>query len=217
MEFCPECKFMVYTVLDKTDGPDSEKYVLRNYCKNCGWKDNAEIKPNNSVYSRNYENEFLADKMLTNKYTIFDNSLPRLSYDCINDKCITNQKLETNKCFIVSNIPEDYDDVAIRSLFTNLSFSIKNIIRVKLTSIVLEIEEELTEEKKSKLFSDISVIQNEGITDNLEVTNFKVPDKEVIYMKYNPDDMKYIYMCVNCGTSWQGSTDKFSFITSRKG
>ena len=27
-------------------------------------------------------------------------------------------------------------------------------------------------------------------------------DKEVIYVKYDPENMKYLYICVNCGTSW---------------
>ena len=212
MEFCPECKFMVYTALDDNDDSSSpDQYVLKNYCKNCGWKDNANISDKTCVYKRNYENEFLADKILKNKYTIFDNSLPRLAYDCINDNCITNLKLEKENCIMIDNIPEEYEMSSIQELLETVNSNIKNITRVRLTSLVIELKN-LDSVNKHDIISKITEIENEDIAEKLIVTDFTLPHKEVIYMKYNPEDMKYIYMCVNCGTSWQGGTDKFSFL-----
>ena len=31
----------------------------------------------------------------------------------------------------------------------------------------------------------------------------KTPDKEVIYVRYNDSNMKYVYLCCNCETVWK--------------
>ena len=67
MEFCPVCKFMVYTKLNKNTSPHS----LSHYCKNCHWeKEITDLQ--GPVYKRNSEEDHIAEKALTNKYTIFD-------------------------------------------------------------------------------------------------------------------------------------------------
>ena len=38
--------------------------------------------------------------------------------------------------------------------------------------------------------------------EKLSVESYQTIDKEVMYVKYDPENMKYIYICVNCGTSW---------------
>ena len=38
--------------------------------------------------------------------------------------------------------------------------------------------------------------------EKLYVESYENIDKEVIYVKYDPENMKYLYICVNCGTSW---------------
>ena len=40
------------------------------------------------------------------------------------------------------------------------------------------------------------------LDENLEVEEYNKINKEVLFVKYDPDNMKYLYMCVNCGTSW---------------
>ena len=29
------------------------------------------------------------------------------------------------------------------------------------------------------------------------------PNKEILYLKYDPTNMKYLYLCAVCGTSWK--------------
>ena len=36
----------------------------------------------------------------------------------------------------------------------------------------------------------------------LEIEDYRTINDEVLYVKYDPDNMKYLYMCVNCGTNW---------------
>ena len=71
MEFCEQCQFMLYTKLEdkgkNSEGKDCLK--LMNYCKNCGYEKERDAT-NESIYERNYQKNFIADKLLSNKYTI---------------------------------------------------------------------------------------------------------------------------------------------------
>ena len=89
MQFCPQCKFMTYTKLNCNESPP----ILENYCKNCGWKGVKDIS-SKAIYKRNYKEDYIAEKVLSNKYTIFDVSLPRVEYDCINPECATNRAFD---------------------------------------------------------------------------------------------------------------------------
>ena len=114
MEFCPKCNFMVYTKLDKSQDIPS----LSHYCKNFRSRENILKDTKGPVYQRNYEEDHIADKALSNKYTIFDVTLPRVQYDCVNPKCATAVNDEPEKTFtIVSNIPADLTDEEFINLF----------------------------------------------------------------------------------------------------
>lgn len=200
MQFCPECNFMVYTKLSKSED-GSEEVKLINYCKNCSWEGELE-KTDDAIYKRNYENDFIADRILNNKYTIYDNALPRLTIGCINKKCLTNLDINPDKTLIIDNLPETTEDSDIDSL---LEESIKEgkVIekkRLRLTSIALttpsiKIRDELIEK-----YNNMTIDTNQ-----LSTKIYSKPDNEVLYIKYDPENMKYLYMCVNCGSSWQGN------------
>ena len=34
-------------------------------------------------------------------------------------------------------------------------------------------------------------------------TPYTQPQKEVLYLKYDKINMRYLYICANCGTSWK--------------
>ena len=75
MNFCPKCQFMLYTRL-------TEESKLEHYCKNCSWSGTEFYDQSDTsvcVYSKNYSNKFIALKTLTNKYTLHDPTLPRIS------------------------------------------------------------------------------------------------------------------------------------------
>merc|ERR1711871_1731155 len=78
---------MLYTRL-------TEDNKLEHYCKNCTWSGTQfydESDTSICVYSKNYSNKFIALKTLTNKYTLHDPTLPRISnIPCPNSRCLTN-------------------------------------------------------------------------------------------------------------------------------
>lgn len=194
MEFCPKCNFMVYTKLDKSQDIPS----LSHYCKNCGWE-NVIQDTKGPVYQRNYEEDHIADKALSNKYTIFDVTLPRVQYDCVNPKCATIVDNESEKSFTISNIPADLTDEEFQNLFSDVQDKIADTPkRVKLTSAIV----------KCNTIGDKNTLKdifNQKIIDEQKITtsDYKKPEKEVLYIKYDPMNMKYLYLCAVCGTSWK--------------
>ena len=193
MQFCPECKFMTYTKLNRTKTP----HILENYCKNCGWKGIKEdvSKP---IYKRHYQEDYIANKALSNKYTIFDVALPRVAYDCPNTECVTNIKFDPDKTVVITNIPPDHTEDEFNEIFSKFSEIIVKTYRVKLTSAIIVFNNSASKDTFTNSF-DTKLINNY----ELYVNEYNPPDKEVIYIKYDPNNMNYIYICVNCGISWK--------------
>ena len=198
MQFCPQCNFMVYTKLSNEEG-DGNEPTLINYCKNCSWTGVLE-NTEQAIYKRNYENDFIADRILNNKYTIYDNALPRLTIGCVNEKCLTNITINNASTFIINNLPETIDDSDIEQLLKESEGEISNKTRLRLTSIAITA---INEDSKNSLMQKYN---NMEFDNNILTTEqYKKPDNEVLYIKYDPENMKYLYMCVNCGSSWQGN------------
>ena len=71
-------------------------------------------------------------------------------------------------------------------------------IRIRLSSVLIQCKSAAERGELIKYY-----------TSQFKDTGYKVaeitsePKKEVLYLKYDPINMKYLYMCVNCGTSWK--------------
>ena len=287
MNFCPECNFLLYKNLksntsdgetvSKTDetyetilSPDMSHCSLVEYCKNCGYE--TEVTEHNvSVYKRNYQNDFIVDRILKNKYTVYDNTLPKLDIKCKNTYCITNshsKDLSENNTIIVNNIPENLTKQEIKNILEEFTFGTETKIsspdddyiktingynmfakRVKLCQLIVYFENSVKKRGKKKTiktksedttstssagsksskssksdtsknpvleiltrFKDFIEDYTINITlhrsdDAISLKQFKTATfehlhNEVIFIKYDPDNMKYIYVCVNCGDSW---------------
>ena len=192
MQFCPECRFLTYTKLNK------DKTQLLNYCKTCSWEGYIE-NTDNSVYKRNYQEDFIADKIVTNKYTIFDVSLPRVEYECTNPLCYTRQDIDKNLCFMINGLSEDDFDEDVISLFDEIKESMSvSPIRIRLSSLLVQAKSDDDRIKLIEFCKKDSKFRDYQIAEILTP-----PKKEVLYLKYDSINMKYLYMCVNCGTSWK--------------
>jgi hypothetical protein len=166
MKFCPDCKFMLYTSIysydkdtdeSKQEGGDEKKTTnklnldipgqLLYYCKNCGWEEvekTDEMNTNNQcIYKRNYQEDYIADRVICNKYTIYDNTLPRVTYECINNDCPTNLDIENltdenNTYIMIDNLPPDATDEEIDMAFIDDADKIFKTTRVKLTKYIVQ-------------------------------------------------------------------------------
>lgn len=196
MEFCPNCKFLLYTKFNKTE--DGTEPTLINYCKNCNWK--GEMKDSSSaIYTRNYQEDFIAEKVLYNKYSIYDVALPRVSFDCVNKKCATNINVDNSVSLVLNNLPADYSDEEFNNIFNDYKPSIiKDVYRIHLSSALIVCNTADQKKTISELFTKTQIDQK-----SISVEEYKAPKKEVLYIKYDNKNMKYLYMCAICGTSWK--------------
>lgn len=233
MNFCENCNFMLYKRL-KSDGEEcntislnSKSCQLEEYCKQCGFV--KEIDEDcTSVYKRNYANTFAIDKILQNKYIVYDNTLPRISMDCKNKECITHSSIiSPQNSRIIENIEENSSDEDLFSIFSGFNFgdetiesgntngyikTINNVQiyfkRLRLCKVIIYlVGEDLTDEISDEIFSGLNEYLQQysvdrDLIESLEIKPYTPVEKEVLYIKYDPDNMKYLYMCVNCGISW---------------
>ena len=190
MNFCPKCRFMLYTKRvkdDSEDSSDSENYILKNYCKNCDW----EGEYNNSegdkitVYKQNYTNEFLTETALLSQYTINDPTLPRISnIKCVNTNCLTNLQVDDRDIYHCKNLT-DVEIEDIKNVFTE----VEKINQEELLII-------LKEGKQEQLSSTLGKYSK-------KINKFVKPQREIIFMKYDPINLKYMYICSTCKTTWK--------------
>lgn len=244
MNFCKVCNFMLYKKLADEESNECESSgepgkrhdcQLLEYCKNCGYE-NKIADDQISVYKRNYKNNFVVDKILNNKYIVFDNTLPRLNTECKNENCISKDSfnyLNENNSIIVNNIPENIPDSSVKEILLGFNFGtvsnedsdnadyIKTINgfqlkfkRIKLCSLVIyyshpKMSTASTLKKLQPINNNLkSYLENYDVETKFEqketflVSPYKKIDKEVLFVKYDPENMKYLYICVNCGVSW---------------
>lgn len=151
---------------------------LFNYCKNCNWEEQCDFKTK-KVYESNYKNNYLIENVTTNKYTCMDTSLPRLTnIKCINENCPTN--IDFTRGIMI------YSSNDISSLIPDtISY---NLIKVN-------------DEQQLIITDNIDTIM-ELLTDVDKEVYFK-KDNEVIFIKYDGINMKYIYICCHCNKSWK--------------
>lgn len=264
MNFCPECDFMLYKRLH---GTDDTVCKLEEYCKNCGFI--GSPVSHSKIYGREYAHSFIKDKIVSNKYTIYDNTLPRLAHSCKCTHCVYNvhravyelhSSVEAAACnSIIGNIPEDLSD---RQLLDIMIALVPDTPSEAKTSSILSA-------KQTESFALLSTLINIGVSDTtahakiylvselgnaniymqrLKLTEMfifcvpqslsvkmdtvlcksfiesipvkKLPDtygedytltaiatadyikEEVLYIKYDKVNMKFMYICTNCGISW---------------
>jgi DNA-directed RNA polymerase subunit M/transcription elongation factor TFIIS len=187
MNFCPKCRFMLYTKRELENQEEKTsidtKYILKNYCRNCSWEglyNNQDEKI--TVYKKNYTNEFLTEKSLISQYTINDPTLPRISnIKCVNDSCLTNLG---NSTYLIKIKKDEHHLIA--------EVGYEKIIELDNVNIVIDLQpgEEIE-----------SLKENESFTGTIE--EYQKPNREIIFMKYDPINLKYIYICSTCNTTWK--------------
>jgi DNA-directed RNA polymerase subunit M/transcription elongation factor TFIIS len=185
LKFCDNCQNLLYI-----DKKKNNNLVYK--CKNCDFK-LEEKNPFGCIYSNTNNTSFLTHTSINNSYLKYDPTLPRINtMKCINDKCVSNT--EFTNLFILSNLnihSFNFDD-RLEELKSKYNIEIIKDGLEKYTRIVL--------------------LKNIDQRENLELSikewhsYFKfnnVIKPLVIFIKYDPENLKYIYICNYCNTSWK--------------
>jgi len=195
---------MVYTKLIKADNK------LRNFCKNCNWEGEylSNVDESICIFKKIYSNEHLAQKTFSNKYAVFDPSLPRINnITCINKECITNKSFHLNRTLHITVLNNDVDNLEwLANYYSSLGLQVDSFSNVSLNGneIITELSDEGSNSIFEHLYNEQLVVKDPS--DNTITFNIKKyvqPKREILFMKYDVQNLKYLYLCSSCHTTWK--------------
>lgn len=204
MRFCDKCGSII-NLVNKKDETNPDKEVLNFVCNNCNNEINENLE-NTCVYKQVYDEDFNSDKFINNPYTKYDNTLPRVSnIRCVNDNCITNKKDKYISITDISETPIVDDSKEDQTKFNKIILS--NILPTLYETVKLTFEEsDKNYRALLKIEGDDSNIQKilEYVEKNTFIDNLRlnVIHNEIIYIKTDNSNLRYMYICKNCSSSW---------------
>ncbi len=186
MHFCSNCKNMYYLKIQENEGN-----TLIYYCRNCGHEDTTLTSDNLCVSETQLRRSEQKYTHMVNEYTKFDPTLPRINtIKCPNQECSSNGKgggaTKKSKTAKVDGPEPTAEKEFIKEAVASAKVSIKKAKTVKEKKAVLEEVKEMKEEEAATTVA-------------LEENN----NREVIYIRYDDINMKYVYLCVHCDTTWK--------------
>lgn len=216
LKFCAKCH-NIYELTLKGDKPIYQ-------CKVCGHTE-EEDKGFFCIHSNQVGSNFKCYKSLKNKYTIYDPTLPRLNnIPCVNENCFTNQE---NRLLVwkwndalksqlfkdgepepnihplqMSDITSNYlDDVCLELITDQKHESLQKIIEdMKKGCEASSIPRILTFKDSTSYQEALQKLQeNPTLKDTFGISPIQ---REVVFLKYDNANLKYLYMCCTCGASW---------------
>jgi len=185
VKFCQNCDSLLY--LRKKGGDIN---LLEYYCKVCSFTQDygKEVK---CIMKTNYGDSDMLSKV--NKFTTKDPSLPRLDKKCINSKCLTNNY--TKHSLIIQEMGE--------SLPLSIAKQIKDIELENIETVFTMDNFDHSTVIKFKDESDFnSFITNKQFMKDNNIEELKQIPREIVYMKYNSEDMQFLYICSTCKSYW---------------
>lgn len=187
IRFCKKCDNMLY--IHSTDELSNLKY----YCKNCDYTEIDE-NPSGCIYENVYNTNYLTYDIITNKYTRNDPTLPRIKkMKCINKDCVSNSGHKNVLLLTDISIHDNKIDKFEEQLSKILQITENERINIDTDNILI----------KFKDSSSALLIKNEIEKIHKYVEFHEELDSLIIFIKYDPDNLKYVYVCDYCNTSWK--------------
>jgi DNA-directed RNA polymerase subunit M/transcription elongation factor TFIIS len=200
---------MYYLKIQDEDGNIGNTLIY--YCRNCGHEDTT-LSTNNICVS---DMQLLSSEKkythIVNEYTKFDPTLPRINtIKCPNQDCVSNggvqsmsggggkRKTEEEKQAAAESKKAATEEKkrekeAIASAKKSASQAKKSAAEAQATLAVVKANlETLIEEEEQQE-------QHEQAEQHTEHHN----NREVIYIRYDDTNMKYVYLCAHCDTTWR--------------
>ena len=187
MDFCNQCHNMLYV---KTNESDKN---LEYFCRTCNTVVNDK-QVRTTVYQRNFTSDNREYKLTNNEYILNDPTLPRMNnIDCINDTCLSN-----HKGYIVCEYEKKYTEDEIEQYLNSIFPDVQYYYQLNDKKLHLSLEDISS---KNHVYLE-NLVSNE----NISITKkdfINKPRKEVVFIKYDSNNMKFLYICAMCKTSWK--------------
>ena len=183
MHFCSECHNMYYLKIrdDNEEVADSLIY----YCRNCGHEDATLSGESICVSDTQLRRSEQKYTHMVNEYTKYDPTLPRINtIKCPNQECSSNGGS--------TNVGGGGTKTAAQD--PNAPDSKKPKTKITLKRKETAVQEPLASQAQA------SAAQAQAAQAHSEKQN---SNREVIYIRYDDINMKYVYLCVHCDTTWK--------------
>lgn len=200
MQFCSECHNMYYLKIQDEDGVIGNTLIY--YCRNCGHEDKTLSTTNicvSDIQLRSSEKKYTH---IVNEYTKFDPTLPRINtIKCPNQDCMSNGGKSGGGGTEVKTKPK--------------TVRLPKATGTKKSKAQTQAEAQVQAEAEAQVQAQTqAVVQAEATLAaaqaNLEAEEAKSAEddpkanhREVIYIRYDDTNMKYVYLCAHCDTTWR--------------
>ena len=206
---------MYYFKISDEEGNIGDTLIY--YCRNCGHEDTTLSTTNICVSDMQLLTSEKKYTHIVNEYTKFDPTLPRINtIKCPNQECSSNgfaggvgktaskavsaAKAEEKAMKAASKLEEKASKAAEKAASKLEEKATKAALKAasktnKKTGLsqVLEEQEEL-EEAQIEQAEKQTLVEEQASGEN---------NREVIYIRYDDTNMKYVYLCVHCDTTWR--------------
>jgi DNA-directed RNA polymerase subunit M/transcription elongation factor TFIIS len=173
---------MYYLKIQDEDGKIGDTLIY--YCRNCGHEDKTLNTTNVCVSDIQFRTSEKKYTHIVNEYTKYDPTLPRINtIKCPNQECSSNKmgggkKTEAEKA---ERLAEKAAKSAAKAE-KSAAKAAKSAAKAQTHLETLIAEEEEDEQAPHE--------QAHG-------------EREVIYIRYDDTNMKYVYLCVHCDMTWR--------------
>ena len=223
--FCKECK---NCLRPKNKITKSGKSKLTYYCSKCNYYYDNKSKNKMVIYNISYKSDSIS-KYTENDYLKYDPTIPHLkSMDCINPNCASNLNCKYSISFQYFKDPRDVRDYNFEHDLTlqlnndlekfrtyeltviNIAKNTYYVLFTKITeditdadykNMMSEVYTYLTTKKENKTEGSDKVIKNANQFVNVE--NVVKNESDILFIKYDSANMRYLYKCCVCATHWK--------------
>ena len=218
MQFCSECHNMYYLKIQDEDNVIGNTLIY--YCRNCGHEDTTLSTTNicvSDIQLRSSEKKYTH---IVNEYTKFDPTLPRINtIKCPNQECSSNEmgggggKKTTGKEAAASKAEASKAEAATISKAAAVSKAASKKLTVKQqqqaqAQVQAQAEQaqalaKQAQEEATLAEATLKTIMEEDVLSSKKPEGELGNNREVIYIRYDDTNMKYVYLCVHCDTTWR--------------
>ena len=172
---------MYYLKISEKEGEEND---LIYYCRNCGQENRSIIAENVCVSETQLRRSEQKFTHMVNEYTKFDPTLPRINtIKCPNQECSSNT-------------------LAGGGGTIKLTPAQKEKMKKRKSLLAAAAASATTTTTTSAAAASATTTTTSAATASA-TTEEKEEEREVIYLRYDDINMKYIYLCVYCDTIWK--------------
>jgi DNA-directed RNA polymerase subunit M/transcription elongation factor TFIIS len=225
MQFCSECHNMYYLKIQDEDGVIGNTLIY--YCRNCGHEDKTLSTTNicvSDIQLRTSEKKYTH---IVNEYTKYDPTLPRINtIKCPNQDCVSNGtgtgkstmkggagkstagKEEEGVVKKTARIPKATTGRKTKAQKEAEAAQLEAASQLEAAAALHSVNQSVVKAQASAAQAEATLAIAEA--DLLEEEAQEEPNvqpktnnREVIYIRYDDTNMKYVYLCAHCDTTWR--------------